>query len=99
MNIIRALTGADQVTIRVIRPSALYIEAKYLDEDGYDVNRLEGDEDKEEAVIFSAYTTVHPWAMMVKSLYALLTNVTVIAAWQGYDSTLKAKLADLEALK
>ena len=81
MNIIRALAGADQVTIRVIRPAVLKIEAKYLGEDGYDVDGLEGDEDKEETMVFSAYTTVHPWAMMVKSLNTLLTHVTVVAAW------------------
>ena len=70
-----------------------------MDEDRYDVDCLEGDEGKEEAVVFSAYTAVNPWTMMVKSFNALLTHVTVITAGQGDDSALKAKLANLKALK
>ena len=70
-----------------------------MGEDGYDVDRLEGDEDKEEAMVLSAYTTVDPRAMMVKSLNALLTHVTVVAARQSNDSALKTKLTDLEAFE
>ena len=43
-----------------------------MGEDGYDVDRLEGDEDKEEAMVLSAYTTVDPWTMMVKSLHTIV---------------------------
>lgn len=99
VNIIRALAGADELTISVIWSTFRYIEAKYLDEDWQDIDRLERDEDKEEAMVFSAYATVHPWAMMVKSLNALLTHVAVIASRHSDDSALKAKLADFEALK
>ena len=88
--IIWALAGADKLTISVIWPTFLYIEAKYLNEDWQDIDRLEGDKDKEEAMVFSANATVHPWAMMVKSLNALLTHVTVVAAGQGDDSALEA---------
>ena len=70
-----------------------------MGENGYDIDGLERDEDKEEAVVFSAYATVHPRAMVIKSLNALLTHVTVVTARQGDDSALEAELADLESLK
>ena len=60
---------------------------------------MEGDKDKEEAMVFSANATVYPWAMMVKPLNALLTHVAVIATRHSDDSALKAKLTDFKALK
>ena len=60
---------------------------------------MEGDEDKEETMVFSANAAVHPWAMMVKSFNALLTHVAVVAARHSDDSALKAKLTDFEAFK
>ena len=99
VNIIRTLAGANKLTISVIWPTFLYIEAKYLNEDWQDIDRLEGDEDKEETMVFSANAAVHPWAMMVKSLNALLTHVAVIAARHSDDSALKAKLTDFEAFE
>ena len=76
-----------------------YEKSDYLNSNRDDVNQLKKDEDEEGYVVARANARVNPRTVMIVPLNASLTDVAVVAPWDGNDLALEAKFIHFEAFQ